>query len=351
MNDCTESLRMAVKQAFQAQQPLSIMAGDTKAFLGHLVTDGRPLDVSSHRGIVNYQPGELTITARAGTPLVELQATLAEQSQMLAFEPPAFGPAATIGGVIAAGLSGPARPWTGAARDFVLGCRIINGRGQVLRFGGEVMKNVAGYDLSRLMAGAWGTLGVLLDVSLKVLPIPRARITLMHEGDAGQAIDRFSRWGAKPWPITAAWWEQGCSHIRLAGSESAIKSAHKALGGEIRTDSTDFWADIREHTHPFFSGERPLWRVAVAPATPPLDIDGETAIDWGGAQRWLRTQTDEKTLRDAVAAVGGHATCYRGNSETRFHPLPDALMALQQRLKNALDPKGILNPGRIYPAL
>lgn len=351
MNDCTESLRTAVEQAFKTQQPLTIIAGGTKAFLGHPVTGGQPLDVTEHRGIINYQPGELTVTVRSGTPLLELQAALAEQGQMLAFEPPAFGPTATIGGVIAAGLSGPARPWAGAARDFVLGCRIINGRGQVLRFGGEVMKNVAGYDLSRLMAGAWGTLGVLLDVSLKVLPAPQARITLAHEGDARQTIDRFSQWGNKPWPITAAWWEQGCSHIRLAGSENTINSAHQTLGGEIQTDNTGFWDSIREHTHPFFSGDRPLWRLAVAPATAPLSVDGDMAIDWGGAQRWLRTEADSESLRETATSVGGHATCYRGNSNCCFHPLPSPLMSLQQRIKNALDPAGILNPGRIYPTL
>lgn len=351
MDDIGEQLRATVEAACAEQQPLRIVGGGTKAFLGENGAAAKPLDVTGHRGIINYQPGELTVTVRAGTPLADLQATLAEQGQMLPFEPPHFGADATIGGTIAAGLSGPARATAGAARDFVLGCRIINGRGQILRFGGEVMKNVAGYDLSRLMTGAFGTLGVLLDVSLKVLPQPRAQTTLMHEHGAVEAVARFNQWAGLPLPITATWWHDGRSYTRLAGARPAIDAARAALGGEIVADDAKLWVAVREQQHAFFADDEPLWRLSLAPATAPLAIDGDVAIEWGGAQRWLRTSDTAAAIRAAVTAVGGHASCWRGEASPRLQPLPAALMALQRRLKQSLDPAGIFNRGRLYPDL
>ena len=355
MSDHTEQLCATVAAAYADQRPLRIGAGNSKTFLGEAGDPGEVLDMTTHSGIVNYRPQELTITARAGTPLAKLQSVLAEQGQMLAFDPPHYGATATLGGTIAAGLSGPARPYVGAARDFVLGCRIINGRGQALRFGGEVMKNVAGYDLSRLMAGAYGTLGVLLDVSLKVLPLPRAQVTLIHETDAATAIRQFNAWAGKPHPISAAYWDNGRSYLRLSGADAAISSARQTLGGELLDNDTQLWRGIREQERDFFQGELPLWRLSIAPATPPLAIDSvsddQCAIGWGGAQRWLVTTADAEAVRRAAANVGGHAQLYRGTATPRMHPLPTPLMTLHRNLKLSLDPAGVLNRGRLYPDL
>ncbi|MES1926920.1 glycolate oxidase FAD binding subunit [Salinisphaera sp. T31B1] len=342
-----------VADAFARNTPLVIRAGGTKAFLGEPVAEGDDLDITGHRGIVSYEPGELVLTARAGTPLVEIEQALAEQNQMLAFEPPHYGEQATLGGTVAAGVSGPARPFTGAARDFVLGTRIVNGRGEVLRFGGEVMKNVAGYDLSRLMAGAFGTLGVLLDISLKVLPVPRDQVTLVFEKDADSALAHFSECLLRPWPITAAYWEAGRSYLRLAGAATSVESAAKALGGERLDDDRRFWRDIREHQSAFFQDSRPLWRLSVAPATPALDLAGDCVIDWGGAQRWLVSDADADTVRARAAELGGHASLYSRQTDTsvtpRFHPLPAPMMAIHKRVKQSLDPAGVFNRGRLYP--
>lgn len=353
--DRSDAITGAVQAAFADDKRLQLRAGGTKAFLGEAATADETLDVRGHRGIIKYEPSELVVTVRAGTPLAELEAVLAEHGQMLAFEPPHFGACATIGGTIAAGVSGPARPYTGAARDFVLGCRCVNGKGEALRLGGEVMKNVAGYDLSRLMAGAFGTLGVLLDISLKVLPTPRAQVTLMHEIDAAGALRQFNEWSRKPWPISAACWDHGCSYLRLSGAGAAVKAAHATLGGELLDDDTGFWRGLREHERDFFHGDTPLWRVSVAPATPLLAIDGvhddHRIIDWGGAQRWLRTDAPADRIRTVTARAGGHASVYRGDATPRFHPLPEPLLALHRKVKRSLDPKGLLNPGRLYPGL
>jgi len=351
LKDYTEQFREAVTRARDTDSTLHISGGGTKDFLGRPVDATESLDVTAHQGIVNYHPSELVVTVRAGTLLCELQAELAENGQKLAFEPPAFGPGATIGGAVAAGLSGPARPWTGAVRDFVLGCRIINGRGQVLRFGGEVMKNVAGYDLSRLMAGAWGTLGILLDVSMKVLPIPRAGRTLMHECSLEEAIAGFNRWSARPWPISAAWWADGRSCLRLSGAESSVDAVVRELGGEELENDTAFWDSVRELKHSFFGGDAPLWRLSLAPASPPLELDGPTALDWGGAQRWLRSRLRAEEIRSAVARMGGHAICYASGEGSSFHPLSADVLKLHQRLKKSLDPAGLFNPGRMYAEL
>lgn len=345
--DLTQDLTRTVADAFENDTSLSIRAGNSKAFLGEQA-GGELLDVRGHRGVVSYEPGELVLTARAGTPLAEVERVLADQGQMLPFEPPHYGDTATLGGTIAAGLSGPARPYFGAARDFVLGTRIINGRGEALRFGGEVMKNVAGYDVSRLMAGAYGTLGVLLDISLKVLPVARAQATRVFEHDAATALKQFTQWGLKPWPITGAYWEDGRSYLRLAGAASSVASACEKLGGETLNDDAAFWRGVREHERPFFEDSQPLWRLSVAPATPLAGLEGDVVLDWGGAQRWLRSTAQADVIRGWVAKHGGHATIYRGDANPRFHPLARPLMALHRRVKQSLDPAGVLNRGRIY---
>lgn len=503
--DLTQALAERVAAAQAEGRPLRIQGGGTKTWLGRAVA-GEPLAVGGHRGILSYEPTELVITARAGTPLAEIEAALAERGQWLAFEPPHLSPAigladgsldigaivstrssasagdnantnananananasanasadanldaggsayanaggmpgmATLGGTIACGLSGPARPYAGAARDFVLGVRLINGKGEVLRFGGEVMKNVAGYDLSRLMAGAQGTLGVLLEVSLKVLPRPVAELTLIFELSPAEAIRRFNDWAGQPLPLSAACHDGERAYIRLAGNEAAVRAARLQLGGEVlddrmlagmamagaaahasaaevatsrgsasgmaanleargvaRSADRDFWRGVRELRHPFFqAGSAPLWRLSLPP-TAPLDPRlGSQFIDWGGAQRWVHS---EHPLWPVAQAAGGHASCYGlrfgrvaravsvaanldpsldpavstadavnaeqaaravspGSGEREpaaipeaevFQPLPPALLALHRRLKAALDPRGILNPGRIYPEL
>lgn len=349
--DQSEPLSERVAEAFANATPLHVRGSGSKDFLGETV-QGDTLDVTGHTGVVNYEPGELVMTARAGTPLADIETVLDDAHQMLAFEPPHFGENATLGGTIATGLSGPARPFTGAARDFVLGCRIVNGQGQILRFGGEVMKNVAGYDLSRLMAGSYGTLGVLLDVSLKVLPVPRTQVTQVFEHTAAQALEQISDWQLKPWPITGAYWEDGKTYLRLAGATSSVESACEKLGGDALDDDRAFWHAVREHQRPFFTTtDRPLWRLSLPPAAPMLDIDGDCVIDWGGAQRWLQSDMDAVALRRIVKEAGGHANVYRGDALPRFHPIGESIMALQQRLKKSMDPAGILNPGRIYPEL
>ena len=365
--DLTEPLSARIRAAADDGTPLAIAGGGTKDFLGR-ITQAERFDVSAHRGIVTYEPTELVLSARGGTPLAEVRAALAEKGQTLAFEPPAFGEAATIGGAVAAGLSGPARPYTGAVRDFVLGTRVLNGRGEALRFGGEVMKNVAGYDVSRLMTGAFGTLGVLLEVSLKVLPRPARVRTLAFETSAEEAIARCNAWAAKPLPITGACHHDGRLYVRLAGTEGGIAAAADALGGETIDGETDdgepgdgegldggsFWTALREQTLPFFTRDGPpLWRVSAPPGAAALKVAGDCLIDWGGAQRWLRTDAPAAEVRAAAERVGGHATLFRGGDRTGavFHPPAPAVLKLHERIKAAFDPAGILNPGRMYEGI
>lgn len=352
-SDITEPLRERVLAAIESRTRLRICGSGSKGFLGR-PPEGEPLDVTAHAGILNYQPKELVVTARCGTPVADIEETLAAEGQMLPFEPPHFGPRATIGGTIACGLSGPARPYAGAARDLVLGTRILSGRGQVLRFGGEVMKNVAGYDLSRLMTGAFGTLGLLLDVSLKVMPIPAARRTLVQEQGEGEAIRLMNAWAGTPLPVSATCHEGGRLFVRLSGAETAVAKAAETLGGEVLDDQDDFWRDqIREQGHAFFAGDAPLWRLSVPSATPPLALPGRQFVEWGGAQRWYRGEGDADGIRRAAAAAGGHAALFRGGDRDGevFHDLPPPLLVIHHKLKQAFDPDGLLNPGRLFAAL
>ncbi|MBA2492489.1 MAG: glycolate oxidase subunit GlcE [Gammaproteobacteria bacterium] len=350
--DHCEALLDAVRDAFARRMALRIHGGDTKAFYGR-ATDGEPLDVSPHRGVVNYEPTELVLTARAGTRIAEIETLLVEQGQMLPFEPPHFGEHATIGGCVAAGLSGPRRPYAGAVRDNLLGTEIINGRGQRLKFGGEVMKNVAGYDLSRLMAGALGTLGVLLQVSFKVLPEPKRETTLVKTLDAERAIEVMNEWARCPLPVSATWHDGRDLYVRLAGGEYAVEAAAETIDGDTVDDGKTLWRRVREQVAPFFEGDRPLWRVSVPSAAPTLDIDGESALEWNGALRWIKTPAKAGHVQRIAAAAGGHATLFRGGDRRGevFQPLPAALMAAHRRLKRSLDPEGLFNAGRLYPDL
>lgn len=343
--DASEMLVAQVCEAIQSATPLRIQGGNSKAFLGRPVA-GEILDTRVHRGIVSYDPTELVITARAGTPLRELCAALDAAGQMLPCEPPHFGDA-TVGGMIAAGLSGPRRPWAGSVRDFVLGTRVITGLGKHLRFGGEVMKNVAGYDLSRLMAGSYGCLGILTEVSLKVLPKPRLCSSIALEMDGDRALAHLAKWGQQPLPISAASYGKGILRLRLEGGEGSVAAAHERLGGE-RIDPV-YWQELNEHRLDFFNSGLPLWRLSLPTNTGLLDITGEHLIDWGGAQRWLASEDDHATIRAKAAAAGGHATCYsHGLHDSPFQPLPPTLLRYHRQLKSQLDPHGLFNPGRMY---
>lgn len=337
-NDISLLLADAVQTAAATHTPLAIRGGGSKARYT-VANRGTPLDVTGHRGIVSYEPTELVITARAGTPLTVVEAVLAEHNQMLGFEPPHFGAAATLGGTIACGFSGPRRPYAGSVRDFVLGTRIINGRGDILKFGGQVMKNVAGYDLSRLMVGSLGTLGVILEASLKVLPKPAREITLMFEMPAAEAIDRMAAWGGQPVPLSAAAHHGESLYIRLSGSDSAVRSAQVRLGGELLETGATFWESLREHRHEFFGDTGPLWRLSVPPAAAPIGLPGKWLLDWGGAQRWLRTDAAAAQIESAAAGCGGSARPFGGDVvfATPFGPL----WTLNAAIQHALDPIGL----------
>ena len=334
--------------AIERRAPLAIVGGGTKHFLGR-TAQGEPLALDDHRGVIDYHPEELVLTARSGTPLSVLEHLLAERGQMFAFEPPHFGAAATLGGTIAANLSGPSRAYAGAARDFVLGIRIINGRGEILRFGGEVMKNVAGYDLSRLVTGAMGTLGVILDVSLKVLPRPRETVTLVQSMAPRAAVESLCRWAAAPLPISASCIEDEYLYVRLSGAASALAKARTVIGGEVLDGADTFWREAREQQRPFFGGDAPLWRISAPPAAT-LDLPGDQLIEWGGALHWLKSDAHAETIRAAAAKSGGHAMLFRSpvRSDSPWHPLPEPLMQLHRRIKAAMDPHGIFNRGRMY---
>lgn len=357
MQALIDQFSSTIHTASERKQPLLIQGGCSKAFYGNPPLDqSKKMDISAYHGIVNYEPTELVMTARAGTSLAEIESILYQNDQMLAFEPPHFAATATLGGCIATGLSGPRRATTGAVRDFVLGVRILDGIGRDLHFGGKVMKNVAGYDVSRLMAGSMGTLGVLLEISLKVLPLPASERTLHLEINEVRAIDTMNRWAGKPMPISATCYVNGQLFIRLSGADSAIRAAHAQIGGEQFSNdvsSKDFWQSIREQTHEFFQPAAPLWRLSIKSTTPPLALPGKQLIEWNGALRWLipGTDGDTETLRKTASNAGGHATLFRSQNQavSAFQPLSPALLQIHQRLKQQFDPVGILNPGRLYP--
>lgn len=345
-----------VADAASAGRSLAIRGGGSKIFYA-CPEQGEVLEVGGHRGIVAYEPTELVVTARAGTPLRELAAALAEKGQWLPFEPPHFGASATVGGMFAAGLSGPRRQAVGALRDYVLGVKVLNGSGEVLSFGGQVMKNVAGYDVARLFAGSLGTLGIVLEVSLKVLPLPVAEKSLRFSIDEAAALGKLNAWGGRPLPISASAWHQGVLTLRLSGAAAAVAAAQRHLGGEELAAglATPFWESLREQTYAFFAGDAPLWRLSLPSVAPPQALPGSTLIEWGGAQRWLR-EGDGRAIRVAAAKAGGHATLFRADhalkaSEGVFQPLPAPLLRIHRQLKRAFDPQGVFNRGRMYPGL
>ena len=355
-----EGLIDAVKSAASAARPLCIRGGGSKNFYGQ-VPVGEVLDTRGLAGIVAYEPTELVISVRGGTPLAEVEAALANAGQMLPFEPPHFGAGATIGGVVAAGLAGPRRAagngYFGAVRDFVLGVKLVDGRGDLLAFGGQVMKNVAGYDVSRMLAGSLGTLGVIAQVSLKVLPQPVAASTLkLTIRDAAQAIEKLNYWGGLPLPLTASAYCDGDLCLRLEGAHAAVDAAARKLGGEGvgAAEAMAYWSGIREHSDAFFAGATPLWRLSLPSTAVPLDLPGAQLIEWGGALRWLKSDAPAAQIRKAALQAGGHATLFRASDEMRgqagvFTPLDPVLARIHARLKATFDPQGIFNRGRMYP--
>jgi glycolate oxidase FAD binding subunit len=353
--DISAALAERVRAAAAARTPLRPRGGSSKDFYGQALV-GDVLDIRPHRGIISYEPSELVVTVRAGTPLAELEALLAAQGQCLPFEPPHFsasGAQATVGGMVASGLSGPARASVGAVRDYMLGVVLLNGKGERLVFGGQVMKNVAGYDVSRLMAGSMGTLGVLLDVSLKVLPVAPQEATLVFDMDEASALRQLNRWGAMPLPVNASCWQGGRLWVRLRGAVAAVAAAQKSMGGDIMGgEAAGHWAALREQTAPFFAlqGDESLWRLSLPDTAAPLHL-GETLVEWGGAQRWLkRPDGDAALVREAAAQAQGHATLFRsaGKSVPVFSALKPPLDRIHRELKKQFDPAGVFNPGRMY---
>ncbi|CAE6795746.1 glycolate oxidase subunit GlcE [Paraburkholderia haematera] len=351
-----EQFRERIEKAYARGHRLCIRGGGSKDWYG-AATTGEVLDTRAYRGVVAYDPAELVITARSGTPLAEIEQLLSARQQMLAFEPPHFGPGATFGGCIATGLAGPRRMSVGALRDFLLGASILTGQGEFLQFGGQVMKNVAVYDVARLMAGSLGTLGLLMDISVKVLPIPPAFATLRQEMGARDAVRKLNEWAGQPLPITASSWHEGMLTIRLEGATAAVRAACSALGGESMQNQAAamYWQSLREQSAAFFQKSpigATLWRLCVPSTTVPAllrDPDSQL-IEWGGSQRWLFAADDDDSLRRDAVAAGGHATQFRyaRSGIDVFTALSAPLTGIHQRLKTAFDPAGVFNHGRMF---
>lgn len=349
-------LQEQVKTALTEKSALYIRGGGSKAFYGNSIDQKQSIDLTTHTGIVEYQPSELCLTVRAGTRLTDLEAELAKHQQMLPFEPPLYTDSATIGGTVATGLSGPRCAYSGAVRDAVLGMKIINGKGEVLSFGGQVMKNVAGYDVTRLMTGSLGTLGVILEVSIKVIPKPAVEQTLTLPCAQKDVIQHFSSLRTSTLPITATCYVDDTIYVRISGSQKHIDDLIKEHSLLTHDNGQDFWHSINTQTHPFFeNNDKPLWRLSIAPATPiNKQLTSPELIEWGGAIRWVPSNIPPNIIRDLAKKKGGHALCYGNGTDTGISIFPEpepALFALYKSLKQQLDPQGIFNPGRMYKNL
>jgi len=364
MNQNDPALQLLIDRVHSARSAgaqLCIRGGGTKDFYGE-APQGDVLDTRVLEGTSSYEPTELVVTTRCGTSLAELETLLAAQGQCLPFEPPHFSAGATVGGMVAAGLSGPSRAAVGSVRDHVLGATMLNGKGEVLTFGGQVMKNVAGYDVSRLLAGSLGTLGVILEVSLKVMPMAPATLTLRLEMDQVGALAQLNAWGGQPLPLNASAWWDGNLIVRLRGALAAVQAARVRIGGSVVEPqfASPFWAGLRDHEDEFFTkahaavaGGASLWRLSLPSTAPPLALSGELLIEWGGAQRWLCSAMAPGAVRDMAARAGGHATLFmsKDKSPGAFAPLQSPLDRIHRELKKSFDPSGIFNPGRLYPDL
>lgn len=366
MADLTPDFVAQIRAAADQKSTLLIEGAGSKRWYSNVSVAQQSLCTQGHSGILDYDPAELVLTARTGTTLREIEQTLADRGQMLAFEPPRYTPESTLGGAIASALSGPGRPFVGGVRDFVLGMHVIDGKGDVLKFGGQVMKNVAGYDVSRLMTGSLGVLGLMSQVSLKVLPVPPAQSTLCFALDEATAIHQVNAWSAKPLPVTATTWENGVLQVRLSGARAAVESATAQLGGEVMNPASAMalWHGLRDQTHPFFcragdmGQQHRLWRLSL-PAIAPVITEaalggaGHQLIEWGGAQRWLWSAAAPEAVRNQARQLGGHAVLFnnqQGDVDV-FDTLAEPLLAIHRRLKDTFDPHGVFNPGRLYQGL
>jgi glycolate oxidase FAD binding subunit len=347
MADRSAELVERVKAACSAREPLRIVGNDSKSFMGRR-TAGTNVATAGHTGLIEYEPSELVIAVRSGTPLAEVRSILQEHGQCLGCEPPDFG-GATIGGTLACNQSGPARPWLGSIRDHVLGVRLVNGRGEHLRFGGRVMKNVAGYDISRLQAGAMGTLGLITEVTLRVFPRPEYRATAVSEASFDQALEIMSDESRGGGPLSGACWFDGLLYLRYAGFEAVVAERLRRRGGETLPDEQVFWTELREQRLDFFAGDEPLWRIACRAAAGQAG-DGRWLLDWGGAQRWLRGAQDQAALQSLAGRTGGQLSLFRGGDRDGevLHARTPAQQQLHLALKHAFDPQRIFNPGRLY---
>ena len=352
------ALRDCVRAADADRLRLRLHGGGTKDFYGE-PGGGTPLDLRAIRGIVAYEPTELVVTARCGTPLAELDAALAQHRQYLPFEPPHFGPEATVGGMVAAGLSGPRRAAAGSVRDYMLGAVLMSAQGELMHFGGQVMKNVAGYDVSRLLAGSLGILGPIVQVSLKVLPVPAAEATVALPANLRDGLALTNRWAGQPLPVSATAWQAGDLVVRLSGARAAVDAAVRCFVDEHGArriepeQAAPFWAGIREQHDAFFDGDLPLWRLSVPSNAPPFEFPGRQLIEWGGSLRWFRTDVDAAIVRQAATTVGGSATLFRARDRSPgvFPPLAAPVLELHRRIKRELDPRGLFNPGRLIAGL
>jgi glycolate oxidase FAD binding subunit len=345
--DTLQDLQQQVQQASANATPLNICGGGSKAFYGNH-SEGELLDVSIHSGIIDYDPAELVITLRAGCLLKDVEALLAEHGQMLGFEPPYFSDSATIGGTVATALAGPRRAFAGGVRDFILGAKVLDGRGEVLNFGGRVIKNVAGFDVSRLMVGSMGTLGILLEVSLRVIPVFETEITLGHDHENAEAHIRWiNELCGRPLPISASMWYQGRSLIRLSGSEQGVASAAEKLGGD---KEASVWESLREHKHTFFEKHSHVNRISLPP-TSELSFNQEQLIEWCGAQRWIG-DCDIERMRERMAVRRGNLCLFRSRQrEAVFQAVDDVTRALHRNLKSRFDPARIFNRNRLFDGL
>jgi glycolate oxidase FAD binding subunit len=349
MADISQRLIEQVEQASHSGSPFAIVGGGSKRYMGR-TTEFEEINVSEHSGIISYDPSELVITARAGTTIVEIEKILAEKDQLIPSDPPQYSSKATLGGALACNTSGPSRPWGGALRDAILGIKLINGKAEHLNFGGQVMKNVAGYDVSRLQAGAMGSFGIITEISMKVVPKPQANRTLVYELDGTAAINKMIELGRTAKPLSAVCWCDNNLYVRLSGSEQAVLGSTKAFGGELLNESAMFWTKLREQQLEFFSGEQATWRFSIRSSVPPFLSDMPCLIDWGGAQRWLRGDADMLVMEQHANASGGHVSLDRNGDRNRevMQNLASPLKVIHRRLKASFDPKGIINPGRLY---
>ena len=352
MKEQFNTIKEHVLNAVEQSKPLKIVGGDSKSFLGRATT-GTLVDVSAYSGIISYEPTELFITARAGTLLSDINNTLSEHGQMLAFDPPKFTDKTTIGGVVATGLSGSRRPYSGSVRDYILGVRCINGLGKDLSFGGQVMKNVAGYDLSRLMTGAFGTLGIILEVSLKVMPLPESEIICCRSMTKENALAKMQDLSAQAIPISASCYDGEVLYVRLSGNENNVKETSKKIDLDEDGRGLKFWNELRDYKAPIFNADINTWRISV-PTTANIDIGADPfLIEWAGGLYWLNSERPAKDIFNMASEAGGNAMLFRGTDQEQelFQPLSNGLLSLHKGLKKAFDPHGILNPGKMYAAL